>query len=102
MGGTPGDDSFELDEVVGDGADFHQLGFNGLGIPHDSFRMAHPDGRLFRLSQLEGEGLEGAGLLLRPGDLEPGLLRQPLVVIEVHGLVEFYSPQRRRDAEKAA
>lgn len=34
MGCAPGDDSLEFDEVVCDGANFHQFGF-------DDFRIAH-------------------------------------------------------------
>ncbi len=38
----PGDDTLELDEIVGDCADFHQLGFDYLRIAHGCFSMAHP------------------------------------------------------------
>ena len=37
---APGDDTFEFGGVVWDCTDLHQLGFNGLGVSHNVFRMA--------------------------------------------------------------
>ena len=31
---APGNNAFELDGIVGDGADFHQLGFDGFRVSH--------------------------------------------------------------------
>jgi len=42
MGCTPGDDPLELDQIVGDGTDLHQVGFDCLRIAHSSFSIAHP------------------------------------------------------------
>ena len=38
---APGDNAFELDGIVGDGADFHQLGFDDLEVSHGNSSMAH-------------------------------------------------------------
>src|ERR1039457_900389 len=38
---APGNNALELDGIVGDGADFHQLGFNGLRVSHRISSMAH-------------------------------------------------------------
>ena len=37
---APGNDALELDGIVGDGADFHQLGFNDLRVSHRNSSMA--------------------------------------------------------------
>ena len=34
MACAPGDDALQLDGIVGDGADFHQLGFDGFRVSH--------------------------------------------------------------------
>lgn len=34
MARAPGNDAFQLDGIVGDGADFHQFGFDGLRVSH--------------------------------------------------------------------
>ena len=41
MARAPGNDALELDGIVGDGADFHQLGFDDLGVSHRNSSMAH-------------------------------------------------------------
>jgi hypothetical protein len=38
---APGNDALELEGIVGDGADFHQLGFNDLRVSHSNSSMAH-------------------------------------------------------------
>ena len=35
------DDALELDGIVGDAADFHQLGFDDLRVSHRVSSMAH-------------------------------------------------------------
>lgn len=52
MRGTPGDDSLELYEIVGDRTDFHEVGFNGLRLAHGSFSMSQ--------GALGGEGFRNA------------------------------------------
>jgi hypothetical protein len=50
---APGNNALELYGIVGDGAHFHQLGFDDLGVSHRSSSMAHfgklesRDGRSF-------------------------------------------------------
>ena len=39
---TPGDNALEFNRIVGDGADFHQLGFDDFRFSHRVFSMAHP------------------------------------------------------------
>lgn len=41
MRGAPGDNTFQLGGIVGDGANFHQLGFDGLGVSHGNSSIAH-------------------------------------------------------------
>jgi hypothetical protein len=38
---APGNNALELDGIVSDGADFHQLGFDDLRVSHRNFSMAH-------------------------------------------------------------
>src|ERR1035438_7006270 len=38
---APGNNALELDGIVSDGADFHQLGFDGLRVSHRISSMAH-------------------------------------------------------------
>src|SRR5882724_8619245 len=38
---APGNNALELDGIVCDGADFHQLGFNDLRVSHRNSSMAH-------------------------------------------------------------
>ena len=38
---APGNNTFQLDGIVGDGADFQQLGFDGLRVSHRTSSMAH-------------------------------------------------------------
>ena len=52
---APGDDAFELEQIVGDGADLHQVSFDGLNVSHietPAWHMSAPgdpcDGRLWR------------------------------------------------------
>ena len=40
VGGAPDDEAFELNGIVGDVADFDELGFDALGVSHGDFRMA--------------------------------------------------------------
>ena len=40
MACAPGNDALELDGIVGDGADFHQLGFDDLRVSHRNSSMA--------------------------------------------------------------
>jgi hypothetical protein len=42
---APRDDPLQLDEIVGNGADFHQFGFDCLRIAHSSFSIAHRGNR---------------------------------------------------------
>ena len=37
---APGDDAFELEQIVGDGADLHQLGFDDVNFSHRKTSMA--------------------------------------------------------------
>ena len=39
--GAPGNDALELDGVLSDGADFHQLSFDDLRVSHRTSSMAH-------------------------------------------------------------
>src|ERR1700690_1777631 len=41
MRGAPGNDALELDGILGDSADFHQLGFDNLRVSHRNSSMAH-------------------------------------------------------------
>lgn len=41
MGRTPGDDAFQFQGVVGEGADFHELVFDRYGVAHIDSRMTH-------------------------------------------------------------
>ena len=38
---APGNNALELDGIVGDGADFRQLGFNDLRVSHRKSSIAH-------------------------------------------------------------
>jgi hypothetical protein len=38
---APDKNALELDGIVGDGADFHQLSFNDLRVSHRNSSMAH-------------------------------------------------------------
>ena len=38
---APRDDALQLDGIVSDGADFHQLGFDDLWLSHRNSSMAH-------------------------------------------------------------
>ena len=38
---APGNDALELNGIVCDGADFHQLGFDDLRVSHRTSSMAH-------------------------------------------------------------
>ena len=46
---APGNNALELDGIVGDGADFHQLGFDDLRVSHRNFSMAHFGARKYHL-----------------------------------------------------
>jgi hypothetical protein len=53
---TPGDNALEFNGVVGDGADFHQLGFDDFRVSHRLFSMAQ--GALSEITfRLRGAGL---------------------------------------------
>ena len=41
MRGAPGNNALQLDEIVSEGADFHQLCFDDLRVPHRTSSMAH-------------------------------------------------------------
>lgn len=63
---APGDDAFELEQIVGDGADLHQVGFDGLNVSHietPAWHMSAPgdpcDGRWWRRCRA---GKTGMGL----------------------------------------
>ena len=45
---TPRNNALELDEVVSDGADFYQLGFDALQVSHRNSSMAQIDSRKAR------------------------------------------------------
>jgi hypothetical protein len=40
MRSAPSDDAFQLDRIVSDGTNLHQLGFDGLDVSHNT-SMAH-------------------------------------------------------------
>jgi hypothetical protein len=42
---APGNNALELEGVVGDGADFHQLGFDDLRVSHRNSRMTQTRSR---------------------------------------------------------
>jgi len=64
MGCAPGNDALELEGIVGDGADFHQLGFDDLRVSHSNSSMAHS------CSRVAGDQAAGAS---RATGGEPGI-----------------------------
>jgi hypothetical protein len=61
---APGNNPFELDGIVGDGADFHQLGFDDLQVSHGNSSMAH-------VGAWKPVRWAGSWMLLRRGLSEP-------------------------------
>jgi len=43
---APRNNALQLERIVGDAADFHQLGFDDLRVSHRNFRMAHFGARI--------------------------------------------------------
>ena len=47
---APSDDALELGGILGDGADFHQLGFDDLRVSHSNSSIAHPGPATYRVA----------------------------------------------------